>query len=395
MRQAVIVSAVRTPGGKAPRGVFKDTRPEYLGKLVMEEAIRRANIDPAVIDDIIWGCATPEQCCGMNTGRITARYAGIPVTVPAVTVNRFCSSGLQALAFGAEGILSGRCDVVLTGGVEQMSMIAMGGVIRPNPEILSDPALNGLYCSMGQTAENVANRYGVTREEQDAFAAASHQKAAAATAEGRFRDEIVPVPVKTVTLGPDGKRVEKTVVVSTDEGIRPGTTAESLAKLRPAFTPRGSVTAGNSSQTTDGAAAVLLMSAEKAAELGVKPLARFVGFAVTGCEPDEMGVGPVTAIPKVLEKTGLTLADIGLIELNEAFASQSIHCIRTLGIDPDIVNVNGGAIALGHPMGATGAKLTATLLSEMARRKVRYGMVSMCIGGGQGAAGVFELCEEG
>jgi len=392
MREAVIVSAVRTPGGKAPKGVFRDTRPEYLGKLVMEEAIRRAGIKPDAIDDVIWGCATPEQCTGMNTARITACYAGIPNAVPAVTVNRFCSSGLQAIAFGAEGILSGRCEVVLAGGVEHMSMIPMGGVVRPNPDILADPELSGLYCSMGQTAENVAARYGVGRQEQDIFAAASHQKAADATAKGRFREEIVPVPVKTVALGRDGQRLEHTSIVSIDEGIRPNTTAESLARLRPAFTAKGSVTAGNSSQTTDGAAAALLMSSHRAAVLDLVPMARFVSFAAAGCNPDEMGVGPVFAIPKALEKAGLKLQDIGLVELNEAFASQSIYCMKKLGMDPSIVNVNGGAIALGHPMGATGAKLTATLLYEMKRRQVRYGMVTMCIGGGQGAACIFELC---
>lgn len=392
MREIAIVSAVRTPGGKAGKGAFYDTRPDYLGQVCMEEVIRRTGIAPHEIDDVIWGCATPEQQTGMNVGRVSALRAGIPAEVPAVTINRFCSSGLQAIAFGAEGILSGRCDVVLAGGVEFMSMGGMGGILRPSPEVLADPETRDIYITMGQTAENVASRYNLSREDQDAFAVRSHQRAAKATEAGYFKDEIVPVPVKLTTLGPDGRRVTKESVVSVDEGIRADTTLENLAKLRPAFTVKGSVTAGNSSQTTDGAAAVLLMDAEKAKEAGIRPLGRFVGFSVAGCKPDEMGIGPVFAIPKVLKLTGLRLEDIGLIELNEAFASQALYCIRELGINPDIVNVNGGAIAIGHPMGATGAKLTATLLNEMRRRDVRYGMVSMCIGGGQGAAGIFELC---
>lgn len=392
MKEAVIVSAVRTAGGKAPRGTLRDTRPEFLGKLCMEEAIRRSGVKPEEIDDVIWGCSTPEQSLGMNIARITALYAGIPQEVPAVTVNRFCSSGLQAIAFGAEGIISGRCDVVMAGGVEHMSLVAMGGLIRPNPAILEDPELNKIYTTMGQTAENVAKRYGISREEQDEFALNSHQKAATATKNGLFKDEIVPVPVKFTTLGPDNKRVTKEILFDTDEGIRYNATKENLSKLRPVFVREGgSVTAGNSSQTTDGAAATLLMSMDKAKELGIKPRLKFVGFAASGCSPDEMGVGPVYAIPKVLKKTGLELKDIGLIEINEAFASQSIYCMRELGMNKEIVNVNGGAIALGHPLGATGAKLTTTLMYEMERRQVKYGMVTMCIGGGQGAAGIFEL----
>lgn len=392
MKEAVIVSAVRTAGGKAPRGTLRDTRPEFLGKLCMEEAIRRAGIKPEEIDDVIWGCSTPEQSLGMNIARITALYAGIPQEVPAVTVNRFCSSGLQAIAFGAEGILSGRCDVVMAGGVEHMSLVAMGGLIRPNPAILEDPELSKIYTTMGQTAENVAKHYGVSREEQDEFALNSHRKAAAATKNGLFKDEIVPVPVKFTTLGPNNKRVTKEILFDTDEGIRYNATKENLSKLRPIFVREGgSVTAGNSSQTTDGAAATMMMSMDKAKALGIKPRLKFVGFAASGCSPDEMGIGPVYAIPKVLKKTGLQLKDIGLIEINEAFASQSIYCMRELGINKDIVNVNGGAIALGHPLGATGAKLTTTLMYEMERRQVKYGMVTMCIGGGQGAAGIFEL----
>ncbi len=394
MREAVIVSGVRTAGGKAPRGTLRDTRPEFLGKLCMEEAIKRLGpgFSSEMIDDVIWGCATPEQVCGMNTARITALYAGIPESVPAVTINRFCSSGLQAIAFGAEAIMSGRCDVVLTGGIEHMSLIPMGGIIRVHPEIAEDKVLGNVYTSMGQTAENVAKRYNVSREDQDAFAVASHQKCAAAMKGGKFKEEIVPVPVKITTLGVDGKPVTQEIIYDYEEGIRYDVTIEGLAKLKPAFVAGGTVTAGNSSQTTDGASAVMVMSADKAKELGLKPRLKFVNFAVHGCAPDEMGIGPIFAIPKALKYAGLELKDIGLIELNEAFASQSLYCVRELGLDPDIVNVNGGAIAMGHPMGSTGSKLTVTLMNEMERRQVKYGMVSMCIGGGQGAAGIFELC---
>jgi acetyl-CoA acyltransferase len=359
----------------------------------MEEAIKRCgpNFKPEMIDDVIWGCATPEQACGMNTARITARYAGIPESVPAVTVNRFCSSGSQAISFAAEGIIANRCDIVLAGGIEHMSMIAMGGVTRPNPDLVLDPEVSKVYTSMGQTAENVAQRYNISREDQDLFGYNSMKKAAAAMQGGKFKDEIVPVPVKQTVLGPDGKPVTKEFIYDYEEGIRYDVSLEGMAKLRPAFVPGGTVTAANSSQTTDGAAAVMVMSKEKALELGLKPRLKFVGFAVAGCGPDEMGIGPVFAVPKVLKRTGLELKDIGLIELNEAFASQSIYCIRTLGLNEEIVNVNGGAIALGHPMGATGAKLTATLMYEMERRDVKYGMVTMCIGGGQGAATIFEL----
>lgn len=394
MREAVIVSGVRTAGGKAPRGTLRDTRPEFLGKLCMEEAIKRVgpSFKADMIDDVIWGCATPEQACGMNTARITAYYAGIPDSVPAVTINRFCSSGLQAISFGAEAIMAGRCDTVMAGGVEHMSLIPMGGLVRPNTDIAMDMHYGKVYTTMGQTAENVAKRYNVAREEQDKFAVSSHHKAAAAMKEGRFKEEIVPVPVKTVTVGQDNRPVVKEIMYDYEEGIRGDVTYEGLAKLKPAFSPTGVVTAGNASQTTDGASAAVVMSADKAKELGVKPCLKFVGFAVHGCAPDEMGIGPVFAIPKVLKRVGLELKDIGLIELNEAFASQALYCVRELGINPDIVNVNGGAIALGHPMGSTGCKLTVTLMHEMERRQVKYGMVSMCIGGGQGAAGVFELC---
>lgn len=392
MREAVIVSAVRTAGGKAPKGTLRDTRPEFLGKLCMEEAIKRANINPSKIDDVIWGCSTPEQSLGMNLARITSIYAGIPKEVPAVTVNRFCSSGLQAIAFAAEGIISGRCEIVMAGGTEHMSLVSMGGLLRPNADILKDDELSKVYTTMGQTAENVAIRYGVSREEQDEFAYHSHKKASSAIKEGRFKEEIVPIPVEMSFLGDDNKKLERKTNFETDEGVRHDITMEGLSKLRPLFvTKDGSVTAGNSSQTTDGSSAVMMMSADKAKELGLRPRLKFLGFSVAGCSPDEMGIGPVYAIPKVLKQTGLELKDIGLIELNEAFASQSIYCIRELGINKDIVNVNGGAIALGHPLGATGAKLTTTLMYEMERRHVRYGMVTMCIGGGQGAAGIFEL----
>ena len=393
MREAVIVSAVRTAGGKAPRGTLRDTRPEFLGKLCMEEAIRRCgpNFKPEMIDDVIWGAATPEQSCGMNTARITSRYAGIPEEVPAVTVNRFCSSGSQAIAFAAEGIIANRCDIVLAGGIEHMSMVAMGGVTRPNPVLVLDPEVSKVYTSMGQTAENVASRYNISREDQDLFGYNSMMKASAAEKAGKFKDEIVPVPVKITTLGPDGKPVTKEILYDYEEGIRHDVTLEGMAKLRPAFVPGGTVTAANSSQTTDGSAAVMVMEKQKALELGIKPRLRFVGFAVAGCGPDEMGIGPVFAVPKALKRAGLTLKDIGLVEINEAFASQSLYCVRELGIDPEIVNVNGGAIAMGHPMGATGAKLTATLMYEMERRDVKYGMVTMCIGGGQGACTIFEL----
>lgn len=393
MREAVIVSGVRTAGGKAPRGSLKDTRPEFLSKLVMQEAMKRAGgkFKPEMIDDIIWGCSTPEQACGMNHARNSAIYADIPYQVPAVTVNRFCSSGVQAISMAAEAIMTNRTDIMMAGGTEHMSLIPMGGIVRPNNEMALHPFWATVYTSMGQTAEHVASRYGISREDQDVFAAASHAKAFAARE--KFKEEIVPVPVSTTTLGPDGKPKTKTIMYDYDEGAREGVTAESLAKLKPAFVPGGVVTAGNSSQTTDGSACVILMTPEKAKELDCKPRLKYVGYAVAGCLPDEMGVGPVYAIPKALKRAGLEMKDIGLIELNEAFASQALYCVRELGINPDIVNVNGGAIAIGHPLGCTGAKLTVTLMHEMERRNVQYGIVSMCIGGGMGACGIFELCK--
>ena len=393
MREAVIVSGVRTAGGKAPRGTLKDTRPELLSKLVMQEAMKRAGgkFEAGMIDDIIWGCSTPEQACGMNHARNSAIYADIPYQVPAVTVNRFCSSGVQAISMSAEAIISNRADIMMAGGTEHMSLIPMGGIVRPNNEMALHPFWATVYTSMGQTAEHVSSRYNISREDQDVFAAASHAKAIAARE--KFKEEIVPVPVSTTTLGADGKPVTKTIMYDYDEGAREGVTAEGLSKLKPAFTPKGIVTAGNSSQTTDGSACVIIMTPEKAKELDCKPRLKYVGYAVAGCLPDEMGVGPVYAIPKALKRAGLTVDDIGLFELNEAFASQALYCVRELGIDPDRVNVNGGAIAIGHPLGCTGAKLTVTLMHEMERRNTKYGIVSMCIGGGMGACGIFELCK--
>ena len=359
----------------------------------MQEAMKRAGgkFKPEMIDDIIWGCSTPEQACGMNHARNSAIYADIPYQVPAVTVNRFCSSGVQAISMAAEAIMTNRTDIMMAGGTEHMSLIPMGGIVRPNNEMALHPFWATVYTSMGQTAEHVASRYGISREDQDVFAAASHAKAFAARE--KFKEEIVPVPVSTTTLGPDGKPKTKTIMYDYDEGAREGVTPESLSKLKPAFVPGGVVTAGNSSQTTDGSACVIMMTPEKAKELDCKPRLKYVGYAVAGCKPDEMGVGPYYAIPKALKRTGLELKDIGLIELNEAFASQALYCIRELGINQEITNVNGGAIAIGHPLGCTGAKLTVTLMHEMERRNVKYGIVSMCIGGGMGACGIFELCK--
>ncbi len=376
----VVTHAYRTAVGKATRGTLAQTRPdELLGLLIQKFLEQTPGVDPAAIDDVIIGCAFPEAEQGMNVARLAALRAGIPVSVPAMTVNRFCSSGLQTLADGAAQIQAGWSDIALTGGVESMTMIPMGGQKpSPNPHLAQN--FPQAYESMGITSENVASRYDVTREDQDAFAVESQTRALAAIAEGRFKEEIIPIEVQL-----DGK----TVVFETDDGPRQ-TTAEGLAKLRPAFKVDGSSTAGNSSQVSDGAAIELIMRREKADEFGFEPLAELVGYAVAGVHPDEMGIGPSVAIPKVLRQTGLTKDDIGLIELNEAFASQALYSMRVLELDPDIVNVNGGAIALGHPLGCTGAKLTATLLHEMRRREVEYGIVSMCIGGGMGAAAVFQ-----
>ena len=390
MREAVIVSGVRTAVGKAPRGTLRQTRPEDMAAVVIKEAVARAKgLDPKEIEDVVIGCAFPEGEQGMNVARVALLRAGLPIEVSGQTVNRFCSSGLQAIAIAAQSIMCGWGEVMVAGGMESMSVVPMGGnKMAPNPYLIE--SMPEIYMGMGLTAEEVAERYSVSREDQDGFAVVSHQKAAAAIREGRFKGEIAPLNVSLKEMGPDGKVAKKDIVFDTDEGVRADTSLEALAKLRPAFKQGGSVTAGNSSQTSDAAAAVVVMEAGKAAKLGLLPLAVFRAFAVGGVGPEVMGIGPVEAIPKALKYAGLKLADIDLFELNEAFAAQSLAVIKTLGLDPARVNVNGGAVALGHPLGCTGAKLTVTLLSEMARRKVRYGIVTMCIGGGMGAAGVFE-----
>jgi acetyl-CoA acyltransferase len=391
MQEAVIVSAVRTPVGKAGRGSLVNARPDDLAATAIEGALARVpQLDRREVEDVILGCAHPEAEQGMNVARIAALRAGLPVEVSAMTVNRFCASGLQAIAQAADRIRGGGASVVVAGGTESMSMIPMGGhKISANPWLVDN--MPAAYLSMGLTAERVGERFQVSREDADNFALASHQKALKAIAEGRFTDEIVPVEwtERTPKAG-SAKPTEQKRSFQMDEGPRADTSAAALAKLKPAFQAKGTVTAGNSSQTSDGAAATIVMSAERAAALGMKPMARFVAFATAGCAPEIMGIGPVHAVPKALKIAGLKLEDIGLVELNEAFAAQSLAVIRELGLDPAIVNVNGGAIALGHPLGCTGAKLTATLLHEMQRRNVRYGLVTMCVGGGMGAAGIFE-----
>jgi acetyl-CoA acyltransferase len=373
MNEAVIVSAVRTPVGKAPNGSLRTTRPDEMAAVAIKEAIRRARgLDPAEIDDVIMGCAMPEAEQGLNVARIASLRAGVPVSASAETVNRFCSSGLQAIASAAERIMLGFSSTIVAGGTESMSLVPMGGhKIAPNPSLVD--SYPDVYLSTGLVAENHAREASVTRAEQDAFAFRSHQRAIAAIDSGRFSEETVALPDLEV-----------------DEGPRRDTSIEALGKLKPAFHVNGTVTAGNSSQTSDGASAVVVMSAPRARELNLPPLGRFVAFATAGVEPERFGIGPVPAIRKVLKLAGLTLAQIDLVELNEAFASQVIACLRELPIDPDKLNVNGGAIALGHPLGCTGAKLTTTLLYELRRRNARYGLVSMCVGGGMGAAGIFE-----
>ncbi len=389
MNEAVIVSGARTAVGKAPRGSLKTVRPDDMAAAVIKAAVERAQIDPALIEDVIIGCALPEAEQGLNMGRIAALHAGLPVTVPGQTVNRFCASGLQTVALAAQQIMSGMGDVIVAGGAESMSLVPMvGNTFAPNPVV--EDLTPEVYMSMGLTAENVARKYGVSREDQDAFALRSHQNAAAALDGGKFKDEIAPLEVEVTQVGLDNKPRTQSFTFRVDEGVRRDTTREGLAKLKPVFAQDGTVTAGNASQTSDGAAAVLVMSRQKADELGLKPLARFVSFAVGGVSPEIMGIGPVTAIPKALKLAGLRLDQIDVIELNEAFAAQAVAVIRQLEIDLDRVNVNGGAIALGHPLGCSGAKLTVTLLHEMKRRGARYGMVTMCVGGGQGAAGIFE-----
>jgi acetyl-CoA acyltransferase len=395
MREAVIVSSVRTPVGKAFKGTLRATRPDDLAAVSIQEAIRRVpGLGPREIEDVILGCAMPEGEAGNNVARVASQRAGLPAEVPAITINRFCSSGLQAIAMAAERIMVGHADVILAGGTESMSMIPMGGnKISPNPWLMDH--YPDAYLSMGLTAENVAKKYGITREKADEFSLASHKKALAAIASGKFKDEIVPVEVKTTVVangknGHAAKPVTTTAVFEIDEGPRADTSTEALAKLKPAFHAHGTTTAGNSSQTSDGAAASILMSAERARALAAKPLARFLGFATAGVPAEIMGIGPAYAIPKVLKLTGLKLDQIDVIELNEAFAVQALAVIQEAGLDPARINPNGGAIALGHPLGCTGAKLTASILRELDRRNARYGMVTMCIGGGMGAAGIFE-----
>lgn len=389
MREAVIVAGARTPIGKAKKGSLATVRPDDFGALVVKEALNRAGYE-GPIDDLIIGCAMPEAEQGMNIARNIGALAGLPDTTPALTVNRFCSSGLQTIAYAAERIMLGHSKAILAGGVESMSMIPMtGNTIRLNPKLAEEAPQ--YYMSMGHTAEEVAQRYEVSREDQDKFAVRSHELAEKAIKEGKFKDEIVAVEVVQHYVDEKNKLQEKKFIFDTDEGVRPGTSVEGLAKLRPAFNVKGSVTAGNSSQTSDGAAAVLVMDKEEAEAQGLKPLAKFLGFAVGGVAPEVMGIGPIVAVPKALEIAGLTQEQIDLWEINEAFASQSLQVVRHLGIDEEKVNVNGGAIALGHPLGATGTILTLKLIHELKRRGGKYGVVTMCIGGGMGAAGVFEI----
>lgn len=393
MREAVIVSAVRTAVGKAGKGSLRYFRPEDLGGIVVKESVNRAQgLSPEEIEDVIIGCAMPEGEQGLNMGRIIALRAGLPYTVPGFTINRFCSSGLQSIALAAERIMLGYADVIVAGGVESMSHVPMSGYkYAPNPYMVEH--MPEIYCTMGHTAEQVASRYGITRDMQDQFAVQSHKRAAAAIAAGKFREEIVPLTVSYKVANDEGKWVEESFVFDTDEGVRPNTTIETLAKLKPAFYVQGTVTAGNSSQTSDGAAAVVVMSRQKAEQLGLTPLAVFRSFAVGGVDPEVMGIGPIAAIPKALKMAGIQKDQVDLFEINEAFASQCKFVMDHLELDPEKVNVNGGAIALGHPLGCTGTKLTVSLLHEAKRRKSKYGIVSMCVGGGMGAAGVFEFIQ--
>ena len=393
MREAVIVAAVRTAVGKAPKGTLRHMRPDDMAAVVLAEAVRRVpGLHPEEIDDVILGCAMPEGEQGMNVARIAALRAGFPYTVPAMTVNRFCASGLQTIALATERIAAGFAEVILAGGTESMSLVPMGGYkIAPNPYLIEH--YPDAYLSMGLTAENLVRKYGISREDQDRFALRSHERAIAAIDAGKFRDEIVPLRVPIEEVDDRGRPRVREILFDTDEGPRRDTSLEALAKLKPVFHVEGTITAGNSSQMSDGAAAVVVMSREKAAALGVRPLGRLIAYAVAGVPPEEMGIGPVAAIPKALRMAGLSLDDVDLIELNEAFAAQALAVIKLLELDVNKINVNGGAIALGHPLGCTGAKLTATLLYEMRRRGARYGMVTMCIGGGMGAAGIFERLE--
>lgn len=389
MREAVIVSSVRTAVGRAYKGTLRATRPDELAAVAIRGALDRIpQLDAKEIEDVILGCAMPEAEQGMNVARIASLRAGLPIEVSAMTINRFCSSGLQAIALAAERIMAGGADVIVAGGTESMSMVPMGGhKVSPNPWLVENQPNS--YLSMGLTAERLTQRFAITREAADEFSLHSHQKALAAIQAGKFEDEIVPIPVSFTTAnGSKPKRQE--IIFKTDEGPRTVTSLEALLALKPAFHVKGTVTAGNSSQMSDGAAAAVIMSAERAQQLGIKPWARYVAFATAGYKPEEMGLGPVFAIPKALKLGGLKLADIDVIELNEAFAAQSLAVIQEAGLDPERVNPNGGAIALGHPLGCTGAKLTASIIRELQRRKSRYGMVTMCVGGGMGAAGIFE-----
>jgi acetyl-CoA acyltransferase len=389
MREAVIVSSVRTPIGRAFKGTLRATRPDELAAVAIKGALDRIpQLDPKEIEDVILGCAMPEAEQGMNVARIASLRAGLPVETSAITINRFCSSGLQAIANAAERIMAGAADVMVAGGTESMSMIPMGGnKISPNPWLVEH--YPDAYLSMGLTAERLAKRFSITREAADEFSLRSHQKAMAAIQADKFDDETVPVPVSFTT--PNGSKPKRQeIVFKVDEGPRADTSLEALASLKPAFHVKGTVTAGNSSQMSDGAAAAVVMSAERARALGIKPLARFVAFATAGYKPEEMGLGPVFAIPKALKLAGLKLSEIDVIELNEAFAAQSLAVIQEAGLDPERVNPNGGAVALGHPLGCTGAKLTATIIREMKRRNAKHGLVTMCVGGGMGAAGIFE-----
>ena len=390
MKEAFVVSVVRTAVGKAPKGTLRFTRPDDLGAIAVKGAVERVPmLDPKEIEDVIIGCAMPEAEQGMNVARLISLRAGLPIESAAMTVNRYCASGLQTIALAAERIRGGGADVIVAGGAESMSYLPMGGnKIAVNPWLMENHP--SAYMTMGLTAERVAKHYGITREESDEFALASHRKALAAIAEGKFEDEIVSVPVVTTEANDDSKLVRHEQSFKVDEGPRADTSIEALMKLRAVFHAKGVVTAGNSSQTSDGAAAAVVMSDTRAKEIGATPLLRFVSFAYAGCLPEEMGIGPIYAIPKALKMAGLTLDQIDLIELNEAFAAQSLAVIKTLGIDPAKVNVNGGAIALGHPLGCTGTKLTASIARELKRRGAKYGLVTMCVGGGQGAAGIFE-----
>lgn len=389
MNNAVIVSAVRTAVGRGKKGSLTNTRPDDLAALVLKEAVKRAGIDPKLVEDVIIGCAMPEGEQGLNFARVASLLAELPDSVSAMTVNRFCASGLQTIALAAQSVMSGMSECVIAGGAESMSMVPMSGN-KPSMNLRAVDIRPGVYMNMGLTAERVADQWSISRQQQDEFAAGSHQRAAKAIADGKFKDEIVAVPVRVDKM--NGTKVEsKTIPFDTDELVRGDTTVDKLSTLRPAFKEGGTVTAGNASPFSDGAAALVVMSEAKAKEVGAKAIARFVSFATVGVAPEIMGIGPIAAVPKALKLAGLTLDQMDVIELNEAFAAQALAVVKDLGINPDKLNINGGAIALGHPLGCSGAKLTVSAIHELRRRGGRYGMVTMCIGGGQGAAGIIEL----